>query len=181
MSITAKYLYDTYAQESFDNSRDHGFWDDKENRNKDEMVMLMINELSECQEALRSNNHMIAKPEYDEIKDYPFDQWYKNNIKGCTGEELADVCIRIFDFIIGWDTDFLGGDYYYTPSGNFSADLLKLVKLINSNDNYENGRWAFALSAIVQFANDWNIDLDYHIRNKQRYNRTRPYKHGKLF
>ena len=30
--MTAQYLFDTYAQESFDNSRDHGFWEDKDNQ-----------------------------------------------------------------------------------------------------------------------------------------------------
>lgn len=55
--ISPKQLYDKYAQESYSNSYDHGFWENKADRNKPEMVMLMINELSECQEA-----HRTGKP-----------------------------------------------------------------------------------------------------------------------
>jgi len=186
--MTAQYLFDTYAQESFDNSRDHGFWEDKENRNKDEMVMLMINELSECQEAYRSSKHHLdylsfedrIKPEYHNDPS-TFASWYKDNVKGCTGEELADIVIRIFDYMVGWKIKYIGLRYFYESSKNFSSDLLRLVKLIFSAGEYENGCWDYSLSAIVQFADDWNIDLEYHIKNKQRYNRTRPYKHNKLF
>jgi len=51
-----------------------GFWDGE--RNQGELIALMHSELSEALEALRSNDET------------------KNNI----AEELADTCIRIFDY-----------------------------------------------------------------------------------
>lgn len=65
------------------NSKEHGFWDKE--RNRAEMLMLMVSELSEALEYMRHG-------------DGPSD-----HIDGFSGveEELADVLIRIFDFAGG--------------------------------------------------------------------------------
>lgn len=169
-----------YAHESYSNSYDHGFWEDKDNRNKDEMVMLIINELSECQEAIRSNRIGIYDFDtYNENTNGPFDIWYKENVKGCIGEELADCIIRIFDFVTGWGLGHHDCVSTFSSKGNFSADLLQLVKIVISDS--ESNLWHHSIHAIIEFANTWNIKLESHIVYKQRYNRSRPYKHGKLF
>lgn len=66
-----------------DNSVVHGFWDmGLKNRNKAEMIALMHSELSEALEAIRKpdmkDSHL---PDQDPV-----------------GLELADTCIRIFDY-----------------------------------------------------------------------------------
>lgn len=181
--MTPKELYDKYGKESYSNSFDHGFWEDKENRNRGEMVMLIINEVGECQEAYRSGNHIESSKfylSYDKNLDGPFDIWYKENVKGSTGEELADIVIRIFDYIVGWDIPLgFNYDFKFYTSGNFSSDLLTLVSLINGSMIFD--YWNDTLSGVIQFSKVWDINLEWQIVNKQAYNRTRPYKHGKLF
>lgn len=179
-------LYERFAKESYVNSRDHGFWENKEQRNKAEMVMLMIGELAECQEAHRSGKHnpkFLAFEEtiIPEFQDDPFyfAIWYKDQVKGCTGEELADVVIRVYDFVVGWEIDYKESRYHPSTSGNFSEDLLKIDKMITASSTY--GNWNNVIPSIEQFAEDWEIDLPYHIEMKQRYNRTRPHLHGKLY
>ena len=89
-----------------------GFWGNR-NRNKSELLMLIVSELGEACEALRTKN-----------RQYNFFSWEKDTFE----DELADTVIRI-------------------------ADLCE--------------------------AND--IDLEWQIKQKLSYNKTRPEKHGKEF
>lgn len=100
------------AKEALRISEQNGFWDEGNNRNKGEMIALMHSELSEALEAIRHGD-----PESQKVPGHSH-----------TVEELADCCIRIFDFCQGF-----------------------------------------------------GYDLETAIKEKMRYNATRPYKHGKRF
>jgi NTP pyrophosphatase (non-canonical NTP hydrolase) len=73
------------CEDCHNNSKAHGFWDEK--RNRGEMFALMHSEISE---ALEYDRH--GDPESD-------------HIKGFSGveEELADVLVRVFDFAGGFN------------------------------------------------------------------------------
>ena len=73
-------------------SKEHGFWEDGEERNDGEMIALMHSELSEALEGLRHGN-----PVDDHIPPYK-----------SVEVELADCIIRIMDYAVGKGHDVPG-------------------------------------------------------------------------
>lgn len=203
--MTAKECYDKYAHESYQNSFDHGFWEGGETRSKGEMVKLMISETSECQEADRKGDvynpttHMKVSRERDihgyfaqwawevvEANPEAWENWFRSEVKDTTGDKLADVAIRIMDYVEGWRCHFFEREYRKPSMGNFSHDLLRidwyiLLAFEQKEDLHPGKDWGYALAAVCKFAEVWNIDLDWHIEQKQRYNRSRPYRHSKKY
>lgn len=101
-------------KESHQMAKGKGFWD--EERNKPEMLMLIVSEVSEALEALRKNhqcNPFKAAELYKSIEDGRLDPglmeyWkkeFESNIKSCFEDELADVAIRLFDLCGGLNVD----------------------------------------------------------------------------
>lgn len=98
-------------------ARDKGFWDDP--RNKPELLMLIVSELSEALEALRKDhfaNKMVADTllkdlHLDEIDEEFFlleGAWkesFEKYVKSSFEDEIADVAIRLFDLCGGLDVD----------------------------------------------------------------------------
>jgi NTP pyrophosphatase (non-canonical NTP hydrolase) len=92
-------------------AKDKGFWEGE--RNKPEMLMLIVSEVAEALEALRKDHYADkaavellsddffarggTKEEYAEI--------FRNNVKSSFEDELADVAIRLFDLCAGLDID----------------------------------------------------------------------------
>ena len=95
----------------------NGFWD--EERNVSEMLMLVVSELAEAQEALRKNTfahkdlasdlaHDLQLDSQDEEFTYSKDDWkqhFEKHIKSTFEDELADVAIRLFDLCGGLRID----------------------------------------------------------------------------
>ena len=73
-------------KECYTTSNDHGFWDERSNRNKAEMIALIHSELSEMLEGVRKPKQDTHCPKF-------------------TNEtiEAADVIIRILDYCYGWN------------------------------------------------------------------------------
>lgn len=92
-------------------AKSKGFWEGE--RNKPEMLMLIVSEVAEALEALRKDHYADkaavellsddffarggTKEEYAEI--------FRNNVKSSFEDELADVAIRLFDLCGGLGID----------------------------------------------------------------------------
>jgi NTP pyrophosphatase (non-canonical NTP hydrolase) len=98
-------------------AKEKGFWDSE--RNKSELLMLIVSELSEALEALRKN-HYANKKAVDELhRDMQVNLWddefnimdgawkaaFEAEIKSSFEDELADVAIRLFDLCGGLGVD----------------------------------------------------------------------------
>lgn len=98
-------------------AKEKGFWDTE--RNVSEMLMLIVSELAEAQEALRKN-HFADKSaitglsqdiELEKSDDeFQMDKgiWkglFEDKVKSSFEDEIADVAIRLFDLCGGLDID----------------------------------------------------------------------------
>ena len=95
----------------------NGFWD--EERNVSEMLMLIVSEVAEAQEALRKNfnadkfivhdlGHDLDLNNQDEEFTYNTEDWkqhFEKHVKSSFEDELADVAIRLFDLCGGLKID----------------------------------------------------------------------------
>lgn len=162
-------------------TKSHGFWEDGGDRNRYEMVMLMITELSEAVEAHRKSR-TLQNVQIDATSTDA--HYYESTIKGTVEEEVADTVIRILDYMYGFDITL----YKVLPAniltGNFASDVLSLVwQLLPFADDVSESpiRFSTTLASIIQFCEFYNINLLQHVRLKLDYNRNRPYKHGKAY
>jgi len=98
-------------------AKEKGFWDTE--RNVSEMLMLVVSELAEAQEALRKNQyaekavadglmHDIQLQYTDEEFQMNRGIWkslFEEKIKSTFEDEIADVAIRLFDLCGGMNID----------------------------------------------------------------------------
>lgn len=98
-------------------AKEKGFWDSE--RNKSELLMLIVSELAEALEALRKDHYAdkdavdelysdIIVHEFDDeynIMDGPWKAGFEANIKSSFEDEIADVAIRLFDLCGGLNVD----------------------------------------------------------------------------
>ena len=98
-------------------AKDKGFWE--EERNKPEMLMLIVSELAEALEALRKDDyadqevvanlaHDLELDRTDEefmLKALTWKQSFEQGVKSSFEDELADVAIRLFDLCGGLNID----------------------------------------------------------------------------
>lgn len=109
--MTNEFIKGWYAQQDRVETinRANGWWDDA-NRNRIELIMLIVTELAEAVEALRHGN-------------MPSD-----HIPACTGEveELADVVIRIMDYAAGFELPL--------------AEAIELKTEFNASRGYKHGK-----------------------------------------
>lgn len=183
-----------FAKESYENSRDHGFWENKESRNKAEMVKLMICESSEAVEGHRKyyNPSKLTVLEFGEWRrtfgmttpaEEQWQEWFRTCVKDKVPDELADVVIRILDYTQGWEIPVIERIVRKETTGNFAHDMLRLDHHILQAYHAERPGydWGYVLAYIELLCEWYNIDIENHIKWKQTYNRGRPMKHGKNY
>ena len=174
---------DKVAKEIHKTAKGSGFWD--EERNKGEMLMLILSELAEALEEHRGSKSLF----------------YLNYLGKPEGiiTELADAAIRILDTVYSeWDETRHG-----TMAGHFKTEMKSQLALRGSRDQYVIGEnfaenllrasgfvvkaetnimWLLsALVYIDRLAMSLESDLWDIARKKMEYNKTRPYKHGKKY
>jgi len=106
-----------FIDKAHSTAKEKGFWDTE--RNVSEMLMLIVSELAEAQEALRKDHYsepQISKQLYADIEIDRTDEefilqavaWkeaFVTHIKSSFEDEIADVAIRLFDLCGGLGID----------------------------------------------------------------------------
>lgn len=174
-------------------SAEHGFWDDKEKRDKGEMVALMVSELSEAVEGDRKGRHTNtpgflkdienALPEGTDFYEREWTRSFVHNIKDSISDELADTVIRVLDYVHGWGHHMVSSEYRKESTGNFAHDVLRIqwYIILAFHDNIPGKNWPYVLAAIEKFCEWYKIDIEQHVQWKMKYNETRPFLHGKKY
>lgn len=177
------------AKEIHENAKAHGWYDEEHSR--EHYFMLVITELSEAIEADRQGknanvgrfNEWMNRPMYlaqytdvDRLKD-AFECFIKSTVE----EELADACIRLLDFAGAIDEDLKEVDEEYV---DYIADYFSKMKEFTQQiyhiiyDDLTSYRLWEPLMSIFALCKVRNIDIEWFIQQKMKYNKLRPYKHG---
>lgn len=182
---------------------EHGFHDKE--LSVEHYLMLVITEISEAVEADRNGRRAEMsrfKREYEKYaalvdEQTRFATSFEKYVKSSLEDELADVCIRLFDFCgtRGIEPEdfrsYLSDDYMVTWKDEFGSEsvceqcyeLVKAICLIDDDSIPQkiSEMIGAAILFCYCFAEYHGIDLDWHIEKKIEYNKSRPVKHGKKY
>lgn len=190
---------DELIKVSHSDAKAKGWWD--EPRNTGELLMLIVSECGEALEAHRGGRmgriedciHSMAIVSGSLALDE--DTWERDFvefIKDGFSDELADIVIRIADLAggMGWSDLPTQPLAVYHDGYNIGSQLLGVVRLVSMSPDVAAEEYgtdlniynlADAVSCVYAIARHEGIDLDRHIELKLAYNRTRPYRHAKLY
>jgi NTP pyrophosphatase (non-canonical NTP hydrolase) len=184
--------------EAFQIAVEHGWHD--EVLSTEHFLCLIISELMEAVQAERKGKRAdVAKfnewqgnniPFSEETRIRRFQEDFEAYIKDSVEDELADVCIRIFDLAGLLGVSFLGV--------KFPLKIREEIYKYKSQKTFT--EWCYDLTIFIANYNPWRIttldffvnilqevfimskikgfDLLWHIEMKMKYNRTRPRMHG---
>lgn len=163
-------------------------------------MMLVLSEIGEAVEADRKGLYFAqlyenARKAYGKSQDtthlskYLFEKYAKNSVE----DELADVCIRLFDIcgVFNVVPDYLSeGDMRDTFDAlckdmSFCERCFMLSCLLCRCEDLDTNSLSSIIGGALTFiscmAEDMGIDLVRHIELKMEYNESRPKKHGKKY
>ena len=184
----------------------HG-WHDEPQPDR-HFLMLIICELAEAIEADRKNKHAVTdqfryRLEYGlreehlsgEAYERFYDRAFEDYIKDSVEDELADVVIRCLDLagLRNLDLEIDVFKEWDTYKGVSKEDLFKdksltifaydIVVELLSLTHFTVGRWTLinTIALIDAYCGYHGISLEWHVKEKVKYNKGREYKHGKRY
>lgn len=178
MRITEEKLRD-WARRIHRNACAHGFHDTK--KSDDHWLCMVMTEVAEAVEADRKGKRANIR-QFRENSMLDFEEAYKTFIKGGLEEEFADIVIRLLDFAYEkFGERMIWVDY--CPIGvcrkcSFTENAWMFLNNVLNSGYTEITR---SIGYVYSWAEQYNIDLDWHIEAKMRYNESRPIRHGKAY
>ena len=173
--------FNKLAKESHANAVKHLFWEKRESN--EHYLMLVVSEIGEMVEAHRSGKR--ANLEVYNDGTFNSSENFKVLIKDTLEDEMADVAIRLGDLAgaLGVDFDKMNPCKYHRAFDKFTftENAFALTKGLCRDIIGIEKRIQFGLEYVTKWAKSINIDLDWHIDEKMKYNATRPPKHGKAY
>lgn len=179
--------------EAYQNAVEHGWHD--EDLSTEHFLCLVISELMEAVQAERKGKHAdrIQFENYMSLReraDEEFKYAFTHGIKDSVEDELADVCIRIFDLAGLRGVDFSKVSLPYAINEKHIKELSKITftelcyDVIVLTGRYSSSNFPIDV-LLADILNDMyciskikGFDLLWHIEQKMKYNRTRPRMHG---
>ena len=169
----------------------HGFHE--VDRSNAHWLMLVVSEIGEMVEADRKSRRAFVGDKLS-ISDETFAEWFESNVKDTLEDELADVVIRICDFLGTrhieplileetstsedwanlWGKDSINEQCY---------GLTKIITRIDEDTSTDDisRLLGASLAWCFDFADFHKFDLLWHVEQKMRYNETRSIRHGKNY
>lgn len=187
---------DEFIGRAYDTACKHGFHDER--TSVEHQLMLVIGEIGEAVEADRKNKRANLEL-FSKFTEGAFVGGFEAHIKDTIEDELADVCIRIFDMCgcfgikpyRSFEEILTLRDDWKQVFGNkrFSEQAYALVQMLTSwpptDVNLVAGVLSHVFGAALFFIHYWTlemgIDLARHIDLKMKYNETRQRLHGKKY
>jgi len=182
-------------------AKEKGFWNDVTIEFQAQCIILIISEVTEALEALRKNNFGEVDKFNNCLSKETFPSCFSEYIKDSFQDEMADVCIRIFDYAGGFAMNMEKCDKgieeyslikYYNAEMEALAGLKVehipsyLLGIIRTLTDLKYNLWhsqylGETLAKIHHLMQSLGYDLEAHIYMKMQFNATRGFKHGKSF
>ena len=188
--MVLKESLNNWVVRAYDIACSHGFHD--VGRSDAHWMMLVLSEIGEMVEADRKNRRANPKG-FEKCVGIAYDDRFKDYVKDTLEDELADVCIRLFDFagVKCWTFDGFPDDMEQDFDNLFgsmslcerafalSALVFDCIRATDDEEMCKNV--ACALCFCFCLADNLGIDLAWHIDEKMRYNELRSIRHGKEY
>lgn len=171
----------------YKNAVAHGWHD--ENYSNAHWLCLVIAELMEAIEADRNYKYAYRKDFEESLIKLGaragIRKWreaFEICIKDRLEDELADACIRLLDFAGLRDLELTYTDNLTIMTSSFTEYTYCLCAFITNPDKSNVG-WldnhvSYSLGWIFSWCKAKNIDIEWYISQKMKYNKFRPFKHG---
>ena len=171
----------------------HGWHED--NLSDEHFLCLVISELMEAVEADRKGKHADTihfNQEMDyclrELKvfgenyDKAFVDIFEYYIKDSVEDELSDACIRLLDLAGLRDLQLTYTNGFPIMKMSFTEYIYCMCSFITnpdkSNVEWLNNHISYSLGWIFSWCRAKQINIEWFIEQKMKYNELRPYKHG---
>lgn len=188
-----KALVKELVERSFNIASSHGFHD--EGHSDEHYMMLIVSEIGEMVEADRKNRHANLAG-FEKCVGLTWDDRFKDYVKDSFEDELADVVIRLFDYLgtintlpymledgfVGMSKEFdeLFGQYS-TCEHCYALTNLVMAIARNTNNNDKAEAVGAALAMAYELSKKMGFNLLQHVLLKMQYNEHRAPKHGKRY
>ena len=178
--------YNEYSKKAHQIAVNHGFWDARVSN--EHCLMLTCTEIAEIIEADRKNRHAKIDSFEHFLKanaGEAFESFFEEYIKDTIEDEFADTFIRLCDLAGELEIDFnkLNPCNYHRAFDRFTMteNAFGLIKGLSKGQISICKRIQFGLDYITNWAKSQNINFEWHVRHKMKYNESRPAKHGKKY
>ncbi len=171
------------SQEAFETAKAHG-WHDEEQPDET-YLMLIITEIAEAVQADRKDRHtdvdlfkalLETYADDDALWKYEFETHVKNSVE----DELSDIIIHCLDYSalrgIGLDRVPSYATSYCIDKSIAKHDFPTFAYFLTFKA--VNGDVTDVLARVIAYCKLKNIDIDFFVEQKMRYNKLRDYKHG---
>ena len=155
--------------------------------------MLVITEVAEAVEADRKNLHADREAFEKRSNVHPdFRERFKAYVKNTVEDEFSDIAIRLLDMMGIFKVeiteemeklaDNIRTNVWNTADGGEFVDRAYVLTKILTYGKYGVPEMTYyGLVYLEKWAESLDIDLEWHIDVKDKYNATRGYRHGKNY
>lgn len=192
MIIEAKQINE-WVERAYRNAVKHGWHEER--KEDSHWLMMVITEVSEAVQADRNGRWMddldksglecaLANDHHGGL----VENFYKRNIEGTVESELADICIRMFDFMGEYKIELTDGIDTALQNIKFNETTFTRVAFVitdyiicvagQPDKRATIDRCEEVLTRVFAWAEYLCIDLVQQINLKMRYNESREYHHG---
>ena len=184
-----------YVKRAYETACRHGFHDKE--RPIEHWLMLIITEVAEMVEADRKGKHAqvamfkreSVTPQPDENRQKHWRFCFETFIKDTVEDEMADVCIRLFDLagLKGWKIEVGHSDELEERCFGFfrcrtcTESAWELCRQLTPLYSFQKIDAEVVLYYIECWSKFLGIDLEWHINQKLEYNEHRAKMHGKKY
>lgn len=167
------------CKEAHENAVRHGFWDDQHDIRH--YLMLVITELAEAVQAYRKNR-FADRDKYEKLvmeSGCTEDTAFLLRVKDTFEDEMADACIRLMDLTGRFDVELPTDIKIIRTEGeDITVTLFKAIFFMQNAMYRDAGE---LVMYFIRLSENIGIDIEWHIRVKMAYNKSRPYLHGNKF